>query len=111
MVGGSKVISYVFSSFSFQLDRMQFYALLASEPVDIDLYLPIKTSEEAELFCENYDGMLEQRKTALMRRVYGASDVENMTTFVASVADILFHESYQISHRWPAKGYFLLLVI
>lgn len=86
-----------------QLDRIQFYSVLASEAVDIDLYLPIKTSEEAEVFCENHDGQLEARKMAVMRRVYAAGDVENMTMFVASVADIFFHESYQISHRWPAK--------
>lgn len=85
------------------MDRIQFHLLLASDPLDIDFYLPIKSDEEAESFCENNDGLLELRKTATMRRVYAASDTDDMTSFVATVTDIFFHRSYQITHRWPAK--------
>lgn len=76
---------------------------LDSDSLDIDNYLPIKTSADAIVFCENHDGLLEQRKKALQRRVYAASDVTNITSFVASVADIFFHVNFQISHRWPSK--------
>ena len=38
-----------------------------------------------------------------MRRVYAAGDTENLTAFVASVADLFFTEAFQIAHRWPAK--------
>lgn len=62
------------------------------------------------MFCDNHDGLLEQRKKALLRRVYAASDIANLTNFVASVADILFSESYQITHRWPTKQYVLYLI-
>ena len=78
---------------------------LDSDWLDIDSYLPIKSSADAILFCENHDGLLEQRKRALQRRIYSASDCSNITTFVASVMDIVFDISYQISHRWPAKQY------
>lgn len=78
-------------------------AALDSDSIDIDNYMPIKTSADAIFFCENQDGLLEQRKRALQRRVYAASDVSNMANFVASVADIFFHKNYQISHRWPSK--------
>lgn len=73
--------------------------------VNIDSYIPIKTSDEAILFCDNRDGLLEARKKALQRRIYGASDISNMAGFVGSVADILFHQNYQIAHRWPSKQY------
>lgn len=73
--------------------------------MDIDKYLPIKSSADAILFCDDHDGLLEQRKKATLRRVYGASDVTSSTAFVASVSDIFFHENYQISHRWPTKQY------
>ena len=76
---------------------------LESDSLDIDNYLPIKTSADAIQFCENNDGLLEQRKKALQRRVYAASDTSSMANFVASVADIFFHKNYQISHRWNAK--------
>ena len=73
-----------------------------SDALDIDNYLPIKSSEEAIAFCGNNDGLLEQRKKAAMRRVYAASDTENLTSFVGSVTDIFFHSNYQTSHRWPS---------
>lgn len=82
---------------------MQCNTALESDSVDIDNYLPIKTSAEATLFCENHDGLLDQRKKALQRRVYAACDCTNMASFVSSVADIFFHTNYQISHRWPSK--------
>ena len=85
------------------MDRIQFHSLIASDPLDIDFYLPIKSDEEAEAFCLNDDGLLELRKNATMRRVYAASNTEDMTSFVASVTDIFFHRSYQKTHRWPAK--------
>lgn len=72
------------------------------DPIDIDKYLPIKSDEEAMKFCGNEDGLYDQRKKSLLRRLYAASDVSNMTNFVASVTDVFFHVSYQISHRWPS---------
>ena len=84
---------------------------LESDSLDIDNYLPIKSSEEAQLFCENNDGLLEQRKKALQRRIYAACDIANMTNFVASVADMLFSETYQITHRWPTKQYVLICLL
>lgn len=87
------------------MNNMHFNAALDSDSLDIDKYLPIKSSADAILFCDNHDGLLEQRKRALMRRIYSASDISNLTTFVASVMDILFDLTYQISHRWPAKQY------
>ena len=76
---------------------------MEADTIDIDAFIPIKSSEEAESFCKNDDGILELRKKALMRRIYAASDISSMTNFVSSVTDMLFHESYQISHRWPSK--------
>lgn len=74
-----------------------------SDSIDIDMYLPIKSSEAAIQFCDNADGLLEQRKRALMRRVYAACDESNITNFVGTVGNILFDKSYQVSHRWPSK--------
>ena len=85
------------------MNSMYCNAALDSDSLDIDNYLPIKSSADAILFCENHDGLLEQRKRAFQRRIYSASDVSNITTFVASVMDIIFDLTYQISHRWPAK--------
>ena len=82
---------------------MQCNSALDLDCIDIDKYLPIKTSADAIAFCENQDGLLEQRKKALQRRIYAASDFSSMAAFVASVADIFFHVNYQISHRWPSK--------
>lgn len=78
-------------------------ALESDSIVDIDKYLPIKSDEEALQFCSNGDGLFDQRKKALLRRLYGACDITNLATFVGSVADVLFHMNYQISHRWPSK--------
>lgn len=82
---------------------MQCNSALETDTLDIDNYLPIKSSADAILFCENHDSLLEQRKKALQRRVYAASDTSDMASFVASVVDIFFHTNYQISHRWPSK--------
>lgn len=82
---------------------MQFNNALELDTLDIDNYLPIKTSEDAIKFCSNDDGLLEQRKKATMRRIYSVADVSSMAAFVASVTDLLFHLSFQIAHRWPAK--------
>lgn len=82
---------------------MQFDSALSSDPLDIDKYLPIKTSADAIVFCDNHDGLYEERKRATLKRIYSASDCTSLTNFVASVADIFFHVTYQISHRWPAK--------
>ena len=71
--------------------------------LEIDNYLPINSSEEADLFTTNHDGLLELRKKAVLKRVYGAGDISSMANFVATVTDIFFHPNYQISHRWPAK--------
>lgn len=90
-------------TFMFQLDKMHCNSAIDSNPIEIENYFPIKSSEAAIAFCENKDGLLDQRKKALMRWVYGASDISNMSNFVASVGDIFFHHSYQVSHRWPSK--------
>lgn len=89
--------------FFFKLDKIHCNASLDSDPIDIDKYLPIKSSDEAEAFCSNEDGLLDQRKKALCRRVYAATDISGMAASVASITDIFFHENYQISHRWPSK--------
>lgn len=86
-----------------QLDSIHCNAALDSDFLDIDNYIPLKSSADAILFCENHDGLLEQRKRALQRRIYGASDCSNITAFVASVMDLIFDLSYQISHRWPSR--------
>lgn len=78
-------------------------AALNSDPIDIDQYLPIKCDEEAIKFCDNADGLLSDRKKALVKRIYGACDLSNTVTFVSSLADVLFNINYQITHRWPAK--------
>ena len=93
----------------FQLNTMHCNTVLETDSLDIDNYLPIKSSAEAIRFCENHDGLLEQRKKALQRRVYAASDTSNMANFVASVANIFFHTNYQISHRWNAKQFVKLI--
>ena len=87
----------------FQLDNLTYTAAMESESFDIDKFLPIKSSAEAELFCCDDDGLFDLRKKAASRRVYSAADLNSMTAFVASVSDIFFHGSFQISHRWPAK--------
>lgn len=76
---------------------------METETIDIDKYIPIKSDDEAIRFCSNDDGLCEQRKKALVRRIYGASDTSSMANFVASVTDLLFEINYQISHRWPSK--------
>lgn len=76
---------------------------LESDGVDIDHYLPIKSDEEAMRFCSNDDGILDQRKKALVRRLYGAGDVTSLSNFVSSVADVFFDVNYRVSHRWPSK--------
>ena len=98
-----KNLSYYLKKKSFQLNSIHSNAALDSDALDIDNYLPIKTTAEAISFCENNDGLLEQRKKALQRRVYATSDTSNLANFVASVADIFFRTNYQISHRWPSK--------
>ena len=48
---------------------------MESDALDIDKYLPIKSSEEAENFCKNEDGFFEQWKKEAMKRVYAAGDI------------------------------------
>lgn len=76
---------------------------LDSDPIDIDHFLPIKSDEEGIKFCGNDDGLLEQRKRSVAKRIYGAGDFSNITNFVSSVADVFFNVDYQITHRWPSK--------
>ena len=78
-------------------------SVLESDSLDIDKYLPIKSDEEAISFCGNADGLYDQRKKALLRRLYGACDTSNLTNFVATVTDVFFHIDYRITHRWPSK--------
>ena len=76
---------------------------MESDVIDIDKYIPIKSDEEAIQFCTDHDGLLELRKKALLRRLYGASDITDIAGFVGTVTDVLFDVNYQISHRWPSK--------
>lgn len=97
------IITFYFVFSTLQLDKIHCNSALDSDTLDIDKYLPLKSDEEAIQFCSNEDGMLEQRKKALLRRLYGASDTSNMANFVGTVCDILFHPNYQITNRWPSK--------
>lgn len=76
---------------------------LEADSLDIDRYLPITTSEEADSFMNNEDGLFDLKKKAVLKRVYGAADFSSQANFVASVTDVFFSHSYQISNRWPAK--------
>lgn len=88
-----------------KLNLLQCDAAVDSDVVDIDKLLPINSSSDAILFCDDHDGLFHARKKVLLKRIYGAWDVSGMAAFVASVADILFSMNYQISHRWPSKQY------
>ena len=85
------------------MDAFLVNSALDGDAVDIDKYLPIKSDEEAMAFCRNDDGILDQRKKALVKRLYGAGDVTSISNFVASVAEVFFDHNYRVSHRWPSK--------
>ena len=89
--------------FQLQLDEIHCDSALDSEAIDIDKYLPINSDDEAVRFCGNDDGLYDQRKRALLKRLYAASDVTTITNFVASVCDVFFTTDYQISRRWCTK--------
>lgn len=76
---------------------------LEADSLDIDHYLPITTSEEADKFMNNDDGIFDLKKKAVLKRVYGATDFSSQANFVASVTDVFFSHNYQINNRWPAK--------
>lgn len=86
-----------------QLDNIQFNMALEADSFDIDKYLPINTSEEADAFMDNSDGLFDLKKKAVLRRVYGAADITSSTNFVGSVIDVFFTQTYQIANRWPSK--------
>lgn len=74
-----------------------------SDVIDIEKYVPFKTVAEIAAFCSNEDGMLNYRRAALQKRIFGASDTENPTKFTTSVCEALFQGNIIGTCKWPFK--------
>lgn len=76
---------------------------METDSFDIDRYLPFKSVQDVESFCDPDDGMLTKKKDALTKRIFAACDVSSSTNFVSSVATVLFDTEFIRTHKWPTK--------
>ena len=74
-----------------------------SDVVNIDKYLPFKTFKEIEDFCSNDDGMLNNRRSSLQKRIFSVGNTKNMKTFLVTVCDALFTNGILSVYKWPLK--------
>ena len=71
--------------------------------IDIDNYLPFRTTEEIVAFCSPVDGLLKEKKSAFKERLYAAGDTTSMSNFVNGIVNAVFHHSLLGTHKWPYK--------
>lgn len=71
--------------------------------VDIDNYLPFRTTEEMVAFCNPADGLLKEKKDAFKERLYAAGDMTTMANFINGIVNAVFHTSLLGTHKWPYK--------
>ena len=77
---------------------------MSPEIIDLDRYLPFKTLASIESFCGNDDGMLSNRKHALLRRIKAVANVsKDVSKFNGGLCRILFDPDFIIRHKWPVK--------
>ena len=77
-----------------------------TDPIDLDRYLPAKNNEQINAFLSNDDGLLELRKKAFFRRLYGNCDFSDTTHLVSTFSKCTFDQGYLIFHRLPHERYF-----
>lgn len=71
--------------------------------IDIDNYLPFKSTAEIIAFCCPEDGLLKERKAALKERIYAAGDTSSMANFVNGLVTAIFDVPLLGTHKWPYK--------
>lgn len=71
--------------------------------IDIDKYLPFKSTEEILAFCNPDDGLLKEKKSAFKERVFAAGDTTSMSSFVSGIVHALFDGPLIGTHKWPYK--------
>ena len=76
---------------------------MENDNFDLDHYVPFKSIKDMLAFCNPADGMLMQRKNALARRIFAASDTSSLTNFVGTVAAAIFDPDFIRTHKWPTQ--------
>lgn len=88
----------------FQIDDISYKLSVDHKVVDIDTYLPFKSTEEIVSFCSNEDGLLPEKKEALRKRIHAKTNKESVMTFASSLTNAFFENSPLLgTHRWPYK--------
>ena len=82
---------------------MDYEVTMDRKVVDIDYYLPFKSTDEIKAFCSSYDGLLKEKKAALKERMYAAGDTSSMANFVNGLVSAIFDGPLLGTHKWPYK--------
>ena len=87
----------------FQLDKLEYEVTMERKVIDIDNYLPFKSSEEILAFCNPEDGLYHEKKAALKERLYAAGDTSTMTNFISGIVNAVFDAPLLGTYKWPYK--------
>lgn len=71
--------------------------------IDIDFYLPFKSTADILAFCSPDDGLLKEKKAAFKERIYAAGDTSSMANFINGLVTAVFDGPLLGSHKWPYK--------
>lgn len=70
--------------------------------VDIDEYLPFKSTADILAFCSPQDVLLKEKKAAFKERIFAAGDTSSMSNFVNGLVTAIF-DPLLGTHKWPYK--------
>lgn len=79
--------------------------------IDIDDYLPFKSTEEILAFCNPDESLYKEKKAALKERIYSAGDTTTWTSFVNGIVGAIFDYPLLGTYKWPYKRYFIIVII
>ena len=85
------------------MDDIHYMLKANSDVVNIDHHVPFKTVNEISKFCSDEDGMLHYRRSALQKRIYGATDTSTPTKFTTTLCEALFKGNIIGTCKWPFK--------
>ena len=80
---------------------MRFNVAMDIDGLDLEEYLPFASNAKIHAFMNKDDGLLNKRKMALYKYIFGAIDLKTNQAFRDSFCKILFDRSYMAHHRWP----------
>lgn len=86
-----------------QVNQTESHFAIEADPIDIDRYLPFKSSQKILDFCSDEDGLLSKRRHALLKKLKGTIDTSTLCKLVNSITSTLFEKEYMVAHKWPLK--------